>query len=87
MLNLTPREREICDLLLHAFSNREIAERLDITEQAVKAHFNKIFLRNQIGLDRTRNERILLAVLYYGEKKQATAEHAELAEKAFLGSS
>jgi DNA-binding NarL/FixJ family response regulator len=71
MLKLTDRERDVCDLLLHALPNRQIAERLGITEGAVKSHLNKIFLRNQLNGDRTRNQRIVLALLYYGEKKAA----------------
>jgi DNA-binding NarL/FixJ family response regulator len=66
MLNLTQHEREICDLLLQACSNREIAERLRTTEGAVKQYLARIFLRNEI--DPNRDRRLLLAVLYYGEK-------------------
>jgi DNA-binding CsgD family transcriptional regulator len=66
MLDLTRREREICDLLLQALSNREIADRLDTTEAAVKECLWRVFLRN--GIDPHRNRRVLLAVLYYAEK-------------------
>jgi DNA-binding NarL/FixJ family response regulator len=66
VLNLTPRDRDICDLLLQAFSNREIAEPLGMTKAAVKMALERIFLRNDI--DPRRDRRVLLALLYYGEK-------------------
>ena len=71
MLNLSPRDREICDLLLQASSNSEIAEPLGMTEAAVKMALERIFLHNDI--DPCRDRRVLLALLYYGEKIQSPA--------------
>jgi len=73
MLNLTPRDRDCCDLLIQARSNREIGDRLGITEGSVKRRFHQIFLRNQIHLDPAKHDRIVLALLYYGEKKALLA--------------
>jgi DNA-binding CsgD family transcriptional regulator len=69
MLDLTPLDRRICDLLLQALSNREISVRLGMTENAVKHYLGGIFRRNEI--DPRKDRRVLLAVLYYGEKSAA----------------
>ena len=36
--NLTPREKEVLDLLVQGFSNTEIADRLTVTSHTAKAH-------------------------------------------------
>ncbi|MEE3349813.1 MAG: response regulator transcription factor [Candidatus Gastranaerophilaceae bacterium] len=36
--NLTPREKEVLDLLIQGFSNTEIADRLTVTSHTAKAH-------------------------------------------------
>ena len=40
---LSPREREIVQLVAQGFRNREIAEKLFISEQTVKNHLHNIF--------------------------------------------
>lgn len=40
---LTPRERDIVDLLSGGASNKEIAQRLVVTERTVKAHLTAVF--------------------------------------------
>lgn len=40
---LTPREREVLDLLAAGLSNRRIARQLGITEATVKAHLTRVF--------------------------------------------
>lgn len=42
---LTPREREIFDLISQGFSNKEIAAALHIAEQTVKAHVSRILVK------------------------------------------
>ena len=50
---LTPREREVLDLLADGLPNKLIARRLDISEKTVKAHLTNVFQR--IGVtDRTQ---------------------------------
>jgi DNA-binding NarL/FixJ family response regulator len=45
---VTPRERQIVDLLSVGASNKEIAKRLNVTERTVKAHLTAIF--RKLGL-------------------------------------
>lgn len=50
---LTPRQREIAQLVGSGASNKEIAARLEVTERTVKAHLTAIF--RKVGLpDRLR---------------------------------
>jgi DNA-binding NarL/FixJ family response regulator len=42
---LSPRQKQITDLLLQGCSNLEIAELLKMKQRTVKAHFNRLFLR------------------------------------------
>jgi DNA-binding NarL/FixJ family response regulator len=46
--SVTPRERQIVDLLSAGASNKEIAKRLNVTERTVKAHLTAIF--RKLGL-------------------------------------
>ena len=50
---LTPREREVFELIASGASNREIAERLYITERTVKNHVSNILSRLNLR-DRTQ---------------------------------
>jgi DNA-binding NarL/FixJ family response regulator len=42
-IDLTKKEREIVSLICHGYRNKEIAQKLDISEQTVKSHCNRIF--------------------------------------------
>ncbi len=42
-VDLTKKEKEIVSLICHGFRNKEIAQKLDISEQTVKSHCNRIF--------------------------------------------
>ena len=61
-VRITPRERQIVNLLLQGCDNREIAKELNMARRTVKAHFNRLFLRFGItdGI-----KRVKLAILFY----------------------
>jgi DNA-binding CsgD family transcriptional regulator len=42
-LSITPRELEILELMAQGMSNREIAERLFVSENTVKTHSSRVF--------------------------------------------
>jgi DNA-binding NarL/FixJ family response regulator len=41
--DLTKKEKEIVSLICHGYRNKEIAQQLDISEQTVKSHCNRIY--------------------------------------------
>jgi DNA-binding NarL/FixJ family response regulator len=59
---VTPRERQIVDLLSAGASNKEIAKRLNVTERTVKAHLTAIF--RKLGL--SGRLQLALFALEYG---------------------
>ncbi len=42
-LGITPRELEILELIAHGLSNREIADKLFVSENTVKTHSSRLF--------------------------------------------
>ena len=61
---LTPREREVLDLMAEGRSNQAIAERLFVTLRAVEKHVTSIFAK--LGLPASSDDhRRVLAVLTY----------------------
>jgi ATP/maltotriose-dependent transcriptional regulator MalT len=42
---LSAREREVLELVSHGFSNKEIAERLSVTVEAVRWHLKHIYTK------------------------------------------
>jgi DNA-binding NarL/FixJ family response regulator len=62
--SLSPREREVIELVAEGRSNKAIAERLAITQSAVQKHVSTIF--NKLGLPAGESDdRRILAVLAY----------------------
>jgi DNA-binding NarL/FixJ family response regulator len=54
---LTPRERDVLDLLCQGLSNAAIAHRLALTEKTVKNHLNHVFAKLRVG---SRTEAIVM---------------------------
>lgn len=62
--SLTPREREVLELMAEGRSNSAIAARMFVTEGAVSKHSNNIFAK--LGLEQSEGDnRRVLAVLAY----------------------
>jgi DNA-binding CsgD family transcriptional regulator len=45
---LTPRQRQLVALVRRGLSNREIADELGISEDGVKAHLSRLYLRHDV---------------------------------------
>ena len=54
--NLTPREREVLELLAGGFVNKEIADRLGVTVDTVRYYLKRIYLKLHV---KTRTEAAL----------------------------
>jgi len=64
LAELTPREREVLELMAEGRSNRAIAEHMIVTERAVEKHVTSIF--GKLGLTpATEDHRRVLAVLAF----------------------
>jgi DNA-binding NarL/FixJ family response regulator len=48
-INLSPKEREIAHLVCQCLTNKEIAVKLSLSEQTVKAHLNRVFKKFNIS--------------------------------------
>ena len=65
---LTQREAEIVHLMAQRLSNREIAERLFLSEGSVKQYVNRIYSKLQIGGETRTKRKQLLALLQETKK-------------------
>lgn len=63
---LTPREKEIVRHTLRGLSNKEIADRMAITQATVKAHLTSVFRKLSV------RDRIQLVVLYHAQPALAS---------------
>jgi DNA-binding NarL/FixJ family response regulator len=61
--NLTARQRLVADLISKGACNKEIADRLNITERTVKAHLTEAFRTTGVS------GRLQLALLFNGQKR------------------
>jgi DNA-binding NarL/FixJ family response regulator len=64
LATLTPREREVLELMAEGRSNAAIAARMFVTDKAISKHTNNIFAK--LGLPQSEDDnRRVLAVLAY----------------------
>ena len=61
---LTPREREVLELMAQGYRNGAIAARLHVTETAVNKHVRNIFSRLDLHPDDAGHRRVLAVLAY-----------------------
>jgi DNA-binding NarL/FixJ family response regulator len=66
---LTPRRLQVAELLLEGMSNKEITDRLDVSESTVKQHV--VDLRNIFGAINRTQLAVMLAELRMGDGESA----------------
>jgi len=62
--HLTPREREVLELMAQGRSNQGIAERLFVTERAVQKHITSIFQKLGLPADADDHRRVLAVLAF-----------------------
>ena len=61
---LSPREREVLELMAEGRSNSAIAQQLFITEKAVSKHSTSIFIKLDLAPSEDDNRRVLAVLAY-----------------------
>jgi DNA-binding NarL/FixJ family response regulator len=76
---VSPRERQIVDLLLQGCDNAEIARDLNMAERTVKAYFNRLFVRFGIkgGIKRVKLATLLYRRQLWLERQQSAVGPSE----------
>jgi DNA-binding NarL/FixJ family response regulator len=64
LAELTPREREVLELMAEGRSNQGIAEKLVITTRSVEKYVSSIFDKLGLPSDATESRRVLAVLLY-----------------------
>jgi DNA-binding NarL/FixJ family response regulator len=61
---ITPRERDVLELMAEGRSNQGIAERLEVSERAVQKHITSIFAKLGLSVDDDDHRRVLAVLAY-----------------------
>ena len=61
---LTPREREVLELMVEGHSNRALARHLSITKRAIEKHVSAIFTRLDLAPSQAHHRHVLAVVTY-----------------------
>jgi DNA-binding NarL/FixJ family response regulator len=64
LARLTPREREVLELMAEGRSNAAIAQRLTVTERAIAKHTSNIFAKLDLPPSDDDNRRVLAVLAY-----------------------
>jgi DNA-binding NarL/FixJ family response regulator len=64
LADLTPREREVLELMAEGLSNVAIAERIVVTERAVEKHVTSIFQKLRLPAAGETHRRVLAVLTY-----------------------
>jgi DNA-binding NarL/FixJ family response regulator len=64
LADLTPREREVLELMAEGRSNQAICDRLFITQRAVEKHVTSIFTKLRLPADAGDHRRVLAVLTY-----------------------
>ena len=64
LAELTPREREVLELMAEGLSNIAIAERIVVTERAVEKHVTSIFQKLHLPAAGDTHRRVLAVLTY-----------------------
>jgi len=67
--DVTPREREVLELMAEGRSNRAIAERMVVTERAVEKHVTSIFTKLQLPTSAEDHRRVLAVLAYLRDSR------------------
>jgi DNA-binding NarL/FixJ family response regulator len=62
--DVTPREREVLELMAEGRSNKAIAERMVVTERAVEKHVTSIFAKLRLPTSADDHRRVLAVLTY-----------------------
>jgi DNA-binding NarL/FixJ family response regulator len=68
LAGLTPREREVLDLVAQGKSNAGVAAALTLTERAVEKHINALFAKLGLGVTPDVNRRVSAVLLHLSER-------------------
>lgn len=61
---LTPREREVLDLMAQGYANAEIARLLTVTDRAIHKHITNIFTKLDLPPEDSGHRRVLAVLAY-----------------------